>query len=87
MTEIMGCPRCPLYLSDSPVVSFGGKTHCGLRLRWRVRPDGPPSLSSEDALINKVNNVCQSWVPERSEIERFPAPSVATSRGPRSPDG
>jgi len=22
MTKIMGCPRCPLYLSDSPVEPF-----------------------------------------------------------------
>jgi len=25
MTEIMACPRCPLYLSDSPVEPFKQK--------------------------------------------------------------
>ncbi len=31
MAEAMGCPRCPLYLRDSPGLI---RTDCGLLLRW-----------------------------------------------------
>jgi len=77
MTEIMGCPRCPLYLSDSPGEPFKQKE--SLRVAPSVEGSTRwPALSLQWGSVHgQTTNVCQSLVPERSETFQLPAPSVA----------
>jgi hypothetical protein len=47
-THAMGCPRCPLYLRDSPGLrhrAWGTAAGCGLLLRWT-----PPACTRGDSL-------------------------------------
>ena len=89
--HVMGCPRCPLYLRDSPGHIAQKRSGCGLLLRWvtRHRVNGVQPLSSGDTSKTwRIQDGRQSFLPERSDCcNQQPCAFGGHLKGRLSPDG